>query len=643
MKAMLPKLAAALSLIIALLSFIPRAYGEPGESAATLINALQVKWDYNHALMPDANKAMEPSGWSAINMAEGKPVNPGKAVALWVRFDLPPLEEQSAILLDRLFGQRFKIFVSGEEIYDYKRNNLYGSHRILLPLEKDQSAQTMLLYAETMTGGVGIGEPPMIGDFQSLAAAYAKTDLLDIVLGITFLFVSVVMLVCAFFLNRGQLKSWLSLSLVILSIGIMIVTYSPSPFLFYGQFGKLYTLLFDLAMFSFMVALIYFFEMMIGPGPYGIVRKFRKFMTGYAAVAVLFTVMNEMTSYHYYGLYYFVTATVIGVIAIIEILLIITLALTYAIKGNREALIMSVGFGLFAVISLAELLWYYIMDSQYGFFLWKWGLVAFIFSLIVLLGQRYVRIHEQVVKYSKELEGYNHQLQRSEKMEVISQLAASVAHEVRNPLQVTRGFLQLLYEQDRSGKELNYLDLAIKELDRASTIITDYLTFAKPELEQVMVFNLTDELLHVESILAPLVNQQGGTMSMKVAQDLYVEGSSPQLKQALINMLKNSIESLQGSGTIELSACEEDGKIMIRIADTGEGMDEEMLGRLGEPYFSSKTKGTGLGLMVTFRIIELMKGELSFKSKRGVGTVATILLPAHKPAHKPPHEQNLEA
>jgi len=637
MKAMLPKFAAALSLIFALLSFTPRAYGEP--ATTTLINAFQVKWDYGHALMPDATKAMEPGGWTAINMAEEKPVNPGEAVALWIRFDLPSLEDHSAILVDKLFGQRFKVFVSGEEIYDYKRNNLYEFHRIFLPLESEQSAQTMLLYAETMTGGVGIGEAPIIGDFQSLAAVYAKTDLLDIVLGFTFLCIAFVMLVCACFLNRGQLRSWLSLSLVILSIGIMIVTYCPFPFLFYGQYGKLYVLLFDLAMFSFMASLIYFFETMIGPGPYGIVRKFRKFMVIYAAIAVLFTVMNEVTSYHYYGLYYFVTASVIGVIAIVEILLIISLALTYAIKGNREALIMSVGFGIFAVIGIGELLWYYMADSQYGFYLWKWGLVAFIFSLIVLLGQRYVRIHEQVVKYSKDLEGYNHQLQRSEKMEVISQLAASVAHEVRNPLQVTRGFLQLLHEQDRSDKELNYLDLAIKELDRASTIITDYLTFAKPELEQVTVFNLTDELLHVESILAPLVNQQGGTMSMKVAKDLYVEGSSPQLKQALINMLKNSIESLHGNGEIELSACEEDGKIMIRIADNGEGMDEEMLVRLGEPYFSSKTKGTGLGLMVTFRIIELMKGELSFKSKRGVGTEATILLPAHKP----PFEQNTKA
>ena len=215
-------------------------------------------------------------------------------------------------------------------------------------------------------------------------------------------------------------------------------------------------------------------------------------------------------------------------------------------------------------------------------------------------------------------------------MEVISQLAASVAHEVRNPLQVTRGFLQLMGDFTTAEKDHKYLKLAIEELDRAAAIITNYLTFAKPQLEEVSVLNLTDELLHVEAILVPLANQEGGKISMDLPDQLYMRGNASKLKQAFINIVKNSIEALEGRGDIRLWAYEEQGEAIVHIQDNGKGMEESMLKRLGEPYFSSHTKGTGLGLMVTFRIIELMEGKLEFKSELGVGTEAVIRFPIVK-------------
>jgi signal transduction histidine kinase len=317
---------------------------------------------------------------------------------------------------------------------------------------------------------------------------------------------------------------------------------------------------------------------------------------------------------------------------IIGNLLLLIFLIKYCLQRNREAIILTSGFGVFAAIGVSEVVWYFIQDRNYDLFFWKWGILSFIASLAIILARRILQNYEQVVIYSKQLEVFNNELQRSEKMEIISQLAASVAHEVRNPLQVTRGFLQLLQDKTTNDKEKGFMVLAIDELDRASEIITDFLTFAKPQLEQTTLLNIAGELRQIEGIVVPLAIMQGGVIKVDLEADLYVRGNSSKFKQALINIIKNSIEALNEEGAIFIRAyMDEDTKnIVIRIKDNGEGMSEEDLKRLGEPYYSKKTKGTGLGLMVTYRIIEVMQGKVEFISKKGVGTEAIIQFPSAK-------------
>lgn len=124
---------------------------------------------------------------------------------------------------------------------------------------------------------------------------------------------------------------------------------------------------------------------------------------------------------------------------ILQFILLIACVIIFSLKRNKDAIIFAIGFGTAALTGVSELVWYYVKGGNYDLFYWKWALVVFILSLIVILGRRLAQNHQQVVKYSRELELFNNELQRSEKMEIISELAASVAHEVRNPLQVTRG------------------------------------------------------------------------------------------------------------------------------------------------------------------------------------------------------------
>jgi two-component system sporulation sensor kinase B len=124
------------------------------------------------------------------------------------------------------------------------------------------------------------------------------------------------------------------------------------------------------------------------------------------------------------------------------------------------------------------------------------------------------------------------------------------------------------------------------------------LTFAKPGVDTVELFEVSGELKHVTGILVPLANLQGGAIELHLQDDLQVLGSSAKFKQAFINLIKNSIESLQDEGLIIVTAWKTSRHIVISVQDNGEGMKVSELARLGEPYYSNKTKGTGLGLIV---------------------------------------------
>ncbi len=146
-------------------------------------------------------------------------------------------------------------------------------------------------------------------------------------------------------------------------------------------------------------------------------------------------------------------------------------------------------------------------------------------------------------------------------------------------------------------------------------------------MEEVKILELDDEMRKIEAMMKPLTTMQGGTMHFSIQNDLLIYGNSSKFKQAFINIIKNSIEAIEGDGLIEVYAYSNRQMAVIHIKDNGEGMEEEEISKLGVPYFSTKTKGTGLGLMVTFRIIEVMQGTLEFRSKKGKGTEAIIRFP----------------
>lgn len=266
-----------------------------------------------------------------------------------------------------------------------------------------------------------------------------------------------------------------------------------------------------------------------------------------------------------------------------------------------------------------------------GLILWKLHIFSFSWttSLLFLLA---ISFGTAIIVYTLEL-SHNHflilnHLQRAEKMNVVSHLAASISHEIRNPLTSSRGFLQLLKQPKITDEQRkSYSEIAIQELDQAERIIRDYLTFARPALEQNENLNIQNEIINVVSILTPLANNANVQINVSM-MDGWIIGEKTKFQQCLINILKNSIESMATGGCLFITVLRDEDSVIIKIEDHGSGMTSTQMARLGEPYFSTKVKGTGLGMMVVYRIIETMRGTISVKSEVGKGTVFTLIFPS---------------
>lgn len=218
-------------------------------------------------------------------------------------------------------------------------------------------------------------------------------------------------------------------------------------------------------------------------------------------------------------------------------------------------------------------------------------------------------------------------LRRSEKLTTVGQLAAGVAHEIRNPLTTLRGFLQL--QREKQLLIPLHVDLMLSELDRINMIVSEFLILAKPQAVHFQLKDVRYILQDVVSLLSSQSHLFGIEFNAHYSEaPATVHCEENQLKQVFINILKNAIEAMPSGGTIQVVQEVRDDAVVIAISDEGEGIPEDMLPKLGEPFFTNKETGTGLGLMVSQRIIQAHKGSLEIKSEYRNGTEVTITLPS---------------
>jgi two-component system sporulation sensor kinase A len=218
-------------------------------------------------------------------------------------------------------------------------------------------------------------------------------------------------------------------------------------------------------------------------------------------------------------------------------------------------------------------------------------------------------------------------LRKSEKLSAVGQLAAGVAHEVRNPLTAVKGFVQFLLTKESENKE--YYHIMLSEVEQIEFIISEFLVLAKPQMAKFKKEDIQKILQNVIALVDTKIIMNNVKIYLECDQDIpLIECDQNKLKQVFINILQNAIEAMPDDGNVLIIVKKEQSdKIQISFTDQGCGISEERISKLGEPFYSNKEKGTGLGLMISYKIIEEHQGRINVKSIVGQGTTFDVILP----------------
>ncbi|MBN8209610.1 ATP-binding protein [Bacillus sp. NTK071] len=216
------------------------------------------------------------------------------------------------------------------------------------------------------------------------------------------------------------------------------------------------------------------------------------------------------------------------------------------------------------------------------------------------------------------------QVIQSEKLSAIGKLGAGFAHEIRNPLTAIIGFTQMLDVDDEQSK---YVSIIKDELERMKNLVNQFVMMGKPTISQRRTGNLTTLI----SETVELMNSNAHLFNVEIhfdpTEDLFICMDASQIKQVLINFIKNAIEAMSEGGQIWVSLQKNNKSLTVIVEDNGQGMTEEELKQLGTPFFSSKRSGLGIGLSICFDIIKAHEGKVTVDSTEGKGTKVQLTLP----------------
>ncbi|MGM0879099.1 MAG: PAS domain S-box protein [Bacillota bacterium] len=223
-------------------------------------------------------------------------------------------------------------------------------------------------------------------------------------------------------------------------------------------------------------------------------------------------------------------------------------------------------------------------------------------------------------------------LRKSEKLAVVGQLATAFAHEINNPLTAMKGFIQLLKSTDNKNNQ-RYINVVLSEIERVEVITNEFMTVAKPQAVKVQPNDLNILVEQVTTLLQPQATMNNVQVRTKFKSDIpLIPCEGNQLKQVFINILKNAIEAMPMGGDILIQIDKPDDhqdQVSICFIDQGCGIPKERIPYLGEPFYSIKEGGIGLGLMICYKIVETHQGKIVIESEVDKGTTVAVILPIY--------------
>jgi signal transduction histidine kinase len=253
-------------------------------------------------------------------------------------------------------------------------------------------------------------------------------------------------------------------------------------------------------------------------------------------------------------------------------------------------------------------------------------LMGALFVVLVFVVKRGESIIEQRAEERLRLK---EQLSRAERMSAMGEMAAGISHEIRNPLGIIRSSAELLKKKVGKIDPSNALpDIIVEEASRLNGIITDFINFARPRSPKLSPCRLDDVIEKTLTFLAPQIEERGYTIEKAYQKPLpEIMGDAPMLHQSLLNLFINAMQAMPDGGSIRIDLRAEGGLARIEIEDTGHGIPADLTEKIWDPFFTTKDKGTGLGLGIVKNIIEAHGGSIRIVNRKTQGACVTIDLP----------------
>ncbi len=219
-------------------------------------------------------------------------------------------------------------------------------------------------------------------------------------------------------------------------------------------------------------------------------------------------------------------------------------------------------------------------------------------------------------------------LHRQDKLAAVGQLAAGVAHEIRNPLTSIKGYTEFLQLDETNEQRNELFDIILDEIERVNLIVEEFMLLAKPKVVKLEDKNIIPIIKNTISLLEFEARKKHIRLHFNANVDrVLISCDENSLKQVFLNFIKNAIEAMPNGGDLTVKVIVQDEHVQISFEDTGVGIPQDKLNKIGEPFFTTKEEGNGLGLMVSFKIIEHHNGQIFIESELGKGTTFNIQLP----------------
>ena len=194
------------------------------------------------------------------------------------------------------------------------------------------------------------------------------------------------------------------------------------------------------------------------------------------------------------------------------------------------------------------------------------------------------------------------EMARLDRLDLVGQLAAGIGHEIRNPMTAVRGFLQLLAEKDECAKFRDYFDLMVSELDRANTIITEFLSMARNKQTDMQMKNINSVVMALQPLILADAMHGNKNLSVEVEEVPDILLNEKEIRQLILNLVRNGLDAMPTEGILTIKTCADGEGVLLSVQDQGYGIQPDVLEKIGTPFFTTKDNGTGIGLAVCYGI-----------------------------------------